>query len=64
VRNHNGRDLQMMPLDNFQDSCGIVARIDDDRFAGPRVTDNVAIALQHADREDFVNEFLGFPHTP
>ena len=34
VRDHDGRDFQSMPLDHFQDSRGIVARIDDDRFAG------------------------------
>jgi hypothetical protein len=62
--NHYGRDLQMMPLDNFQDSAGIVAGIDDNRFAGLRVANNMAIALQHSDRKDFVNEFLRFPHTP
>jgi hypothetical protein len=63
VRNRDGRYLQMMLSDHFQDSAGIVARIDNDRFARQRVTDNVAIALQHADRKDFVNEFLGFRHT-
>src|SRR5882672_12594266 len=63
VRNHDGRDFQMIPLDNFQDSAGIVPRIDDDRFKRFWITDNVAIALQHANRKDFVNEFLGFRHT-
>ena len=63
VRHHDGRDLQMMPLDHFQDSRRIVARIDDDRFAGLRIADDVAIALQHADRKNFVNQFLSFLHT-
>jgi hypothetical protein len=47
----------MMALDDFQDSAGIVTGIDHDGFAGLRIADDVAIALQHADREDFVNEF-------
>ncbi len=57
VRNRDGGDFQMMPVNYFQDSGGIVARVDDDCFAGLRVADDVAIALQHADRENFVNEF-------
>jgi hypothetical protein len=53
----------MMALDDFQDPAGFVAGIDDDRFAGLGIAYNVAIALQHADREDFVNKFLSVVHT-
>ena len=56
--------LSLMPLDHFEDSVCIVTGINDNRFARIWVTDNVAITLQHADREDFVNEFLRFRHTP
>ncbi len=62
VRDHDGRDFQMMTLDNFQDSDSIVAGIDDDCFARLQVADNVAIALEHADWKDFVNEFRAFWH--
>jgi hypothetical protein len=64
VRHHDGHDFEVVPLDHFQNAGGIVAGIDDDRFPRPGVTDNMAIALQHADRKDFVNQFFVFPHTP
>ena len=47
----------MVPVNHFQDSGGIVARVDDDCFTGLRVADDVAVALQHADGENFVDEF-------
>ena len=49
--------FKSMPLDNFQNCFGVVAGIDDDGFVRLRISDNVAIALQHADRKDFVDEF-------
>ena len=59
VRNDDSLNFQMVPLDDFEDSRRVVTGIDDDRFAGLRIADNVAIALQHSHRKYFVNEFLG-----
>ena len=64
MREDDGRDLQMVPLDYVQNFAGIVSGIDHDGFAGLRIADNVAVALQHADRKNFVDEFFGVPHTP
>jgi hypothetical protein len=62
VRNHDGLHFQTMPLDDLQNSFSIVARIDDDCFARARIAQDVAIALQHADGQDFMDEFLRFRH--
>jgi hypothetical protein len=43
---------------------GVIARIDYQSVARFRIADNMAIALQHPDGEDFMNEFGGFRHGP
>ncbi len=62
VSDHDCHDLQVMALDHFHDSRGIVARIDDNCFARVRIAHDVAIALQHSHGENFVDEFFGFGH--
>src|ERR1700688_3441337 len=63
MRHHDCCNFQMMSLDHFQDTRRVVARIDDDCFAGLWISDDMAIALQHADGKDFVNESWWFPHV-
>src|SRR5689334_4129305 len=55
VRDDNLLNLKTVLLDQRQDVVDLVARIDDDRFAGRFVTDDRAIALQWAYRQDLVN---------
>jgi len=47
---------------DFENSPGIVARVDDNSVARFGVSDNVAIAPQHANGEDFVDEVRGIRH--
>ena len=63
VRDDDGCHFQMMAVDCFQNSRGVVAGIDHDCFAGLWIADDVAIALQHSYWEDFVDEFLGPAHA-
>src|SRR6266849_1347769 len=51
-----------MALDDFQNSLGVIAWVDDHGLARFGISDDVAIALQHADREDFVNRAGGVGH--
>src|SRR5260221_7327576 len=51
-----------MALDDFENSVGIVAGVDNDGLVRFRISHDVAIALQHANREDFVNEVRGAQH--
>ena len=60
VRDYDRANLQVMALNDLQDSFGVVARIDHDSVARVRVADNVAIALQHANGKDLMNKFCGF----
>jgi hypothetical protein len=62
VRNDNGSDFQLVPFDHFQNPRCIIARIDDDCFSGLGIAQNVTVALQHANRQDFMDEFLSFGH--
>ena len=50
-------NVNLMAMNDLQDSLGVIAGIDDQSFARFWVADNVAIALQHSDRQDFVNDF-------
>src|ERR1700728_3748782 len=59
VRNHNCGDFQMMALDRFQDARGVIARVDDDGFSSMRISSNVAITVEHPDRETIVDEVCG-----
>lgn len=51
-------NLQFVVADDFEDAIDLVARVDDDGFARLWVAKDRAIALQHADGNDFVNEFF------
>ena len=62
MRDDNGRDFEAMVLDDLEDPLRFIARIDDDGFVSYGIADDVAIALQHADGKNFVNEFLQFAH--
>jgi hypothetical protein len=62
VRDHDGLHFQPIPLDYLQNSFCIVARVDDDCFACAWISQDVAIALQHANGQDFMDEFLRFRH--
>src|ERR1700739_1045576 len=62
VSNHNRSDVQIVPLNHVQNSAVIFTGIDDDRLASLRVTDDWAIALQHSDRKDFVDQLLRISH--
>ncbi len=55
VGDDDGADFQMMALENFENFFGVVSGIDDDGVVRFRVSDDVAIALQHADGKNFVN---------
>ena len=55
-------NAQFVPLDDIENTRGIVARINHQSFVCLRIADNVAIALQHSHRQDFVNQFCGFGH--
>src|ERR1700722_2925074 len=63
VRDDDGSHFQMMAVDGFQNSRGVVAGIDHDCFAGLRIADDVAIALQQSYWEDFVDEVLWPAHA-
>jgi hypothetical protein len=58
VRAHNGFYRERMLCQNFEYSGGFISRIHHERFARFGIADNRAIALQHADRQDFVNDLL------
>jgi len=54
----NGANLQAMLPKNFLDTLDFIARVHDDCFTRHEIAQNRAIALQHPDRNDFVNQFL------
>jgi hypothetical protein len=49
-------DGQRVALENFQNSIDFFARVDDDGFAGRFVADDRAVAAEHADGDDFVDQ--------
>src|SRR5579871_3316043 len=53
----------MMLFDQRENAPSVIAGIDDDRFAGFLVANDMAVALQHANRKDFVDESLWLLHT-
>ncbi len=62
MRADNRQDLQLVTIENLDDALHLIARIDDDRFMRLRIAKNRAIALQHADGNNFVNQILR--HSP
>ena len=57
VGDHDRADFQVMAVEDFEYSFRVIARIDHDSVARVRVADDVAIALQHAHGQNFVNQF-------
>ena len=53
--NNDLLDFQVMLADEGEHVLNIVSGIDDHRFARDFVADDRAVALQRADRKDFVN---------
>jgi len=60
VRIRNGNDVQAQFLDASNDLVAVIARVDDDAFAGLAAAQNVAVGLQHADGKALYNH-LRFP---
>jgi len=54
----NGADLQAVLPENLLDTPDFVAWVHDDCFVRYGIAQNRAIALQHSDRNDFMNQFL------
>jgi hypothetical protein len=57
VSNEDRADLQMMFCDDLQNALHFVPGINHDGFACHRVAHDVAITLQQANAQDFVNQF-------
>ena len=55
VRDDDGFDAQRVAREDLQDLGNVVAGIDNDGFARLLVAENGAVALQHSDRQNFVN---------
>jgi hypothetical protein len=64
VRADDGADLQPMATNDREDSFHFVARVHDDGFPCRRIAQDRAVALKHADRNYFVNEFLRHENEP
>ena len=56
VRDDDRANLQIMAPYGFQNLLGVATRIDDQRFQRPRISHDVAIALQHPHGKNFVDE--------
>jgi len=54
----DGANLQAVLPENFLDAPDFVAWVHDDCFVRYGIAQNRAIALQHSDRNDFMNQFL------
>ncbi len=53
---------QFVAMNDFEDSLRVIAGINDQSFERFWVADNMAIALQYSDRQDFMNDFVCFGH--
>src|SRR5271170_4871484 len=59
----NRTHRETVTLEPFEDALDLVARIDHQRLARLRIAQNRAVALQHADRKDLVNQFASHLET-
>src|ERR1700722_17307792 len=58
MRAYDCAELQIMPAQNFEDAVHFIAGIHDDCFFSSGIAEDRAIALQHPDRDDFVDQFF------
>lgn len=56
VSDDDRRDMQFVTMDHIEDSLGVFTRINHQGVARFWIPDNMAIALQHSYRKDFMNE--------
>ena len=61
VRNHDLFHLELVASDDLHDRIDVVTRIDDHGFAAVLVAYDGAIALQRANRQNFVNHVFIIP---
>jgi len=58
MRADDGAQLQIMPAQNFQDAVHFITGIHYDCLFCGGIAEDRAVALQHADRDDFVDQFF------